>query len=115
MIYINYFVKMKKTVIYEWLYHSVFHHNGGNQKRSIAFAKNYINDKIAFDYVKTQYKNLNLKHIFEKNLIQSIKKQNVVESIQDTKMNNYKSTFCCQNIYNGNTKKCDQCKQNLKF
>lgn len=106
---------MKKTIIYEWLYNLTFHHNGGNQKQSVAFAKNYIDDKIALDYVKIQYNNLKSKHIFEKKLIQSIKKQNSVESIQDTKMTNYKSTFCCETIYNGNKKKCDHCKQNLKF
>ena len=106
---------MKKQVIYEWLYHLTFHHNGGNQKQSIAFAKNYIDDKIAFDYVKTQYKNLNLKHIFEQDIINSIKKQNSIEFTEDKKMRNYKNTFCCQTIYHGNKKKCDHCNQNLKF
>ena len=106
---------MKKTLIYEWLYHLVYHHNGGNQKQSVAFAKNYVDNVSAYNYVRSQYNNLKSKHIFEKNLIQSIKKQNVVESIQDTKMTNYKSTFCCETIYNGNKKKCDHCNQNLKF
>ena len=106
---------MKKQVIYEWLYHLTFHHNGGNQKQSIAFAKNYIDDKIALDYVKTQYKNLNLKHIFEQDVINSIKKQNSVKFTKDKKITNYKSTFCCETIYHGNKKKCDHCNQNLKF
>ena len=106
---------MKKQVIYEWLYHLTFHYNGGNQKQSIAFAKNYIDDKIALDYVKTQYKNLNLKHIFEQDVINSIKKQNSIEFVKDKKMRNYKSTFCCKTIYNGNKKICDYCNQNLKF
>tara|TARA_B100001121_G_C18673985_1_gene615335 strand:+ start:1194 stop:1514 length:321 start_codon:yes stop_codon:yes gene_type:complete len=106
---------MKKQVIYEWLYHLTFHHNGGNQKQSIAFAKNYIDDKIALDYVKTQYKNLNLKHIFEQDIINSIKKQNSIKFTKDKKMTNYKSTFCCETIYHGNKKKCDHCNQNLKF
>ena len=105
---------MKKQVIYEWLYHLTFHHNGGNQKQSIAFAKNYIDDKIALDYVKTQYKNLNLKHIFEQDIINSIKKQNSIKFTKDKKMTNYKSTFCCETIYHGNKKKCDHCNQNLK-
>ena len=106
---------MKKQIIYDWLYYLVFHHNGGNQKQSIAFAKNYIDDKIALDYVKTQYKNLNLKHIFEQDIINSIKKQNVIKFTEDKKMRNYKNTFCCQTIYHGNKKKCDHCNQNLKF
>ena len=106
---------MKKQVIYEWLYYLTFHHNGGNQKQSIAFAKNYIDDKIALDYVKTQYKNLNLKHIFEQDIINSIKKQNSIKFTKDKKMTNYKSTFCCETIYHGNKKKCDHCNQNLKF
>ena len=106
---------MKKQVIYDWLYHLVFHHNGGNQTKSIAFAKNYIDDKIALDYVKTQYKNLNLKHIFEQDVINSIKKQNSIEFTKDKKITNYKSTFCCETIYHGNKKKCDHCNQNLKF
>tara|TARA_B100002019_G_C20758933_1_gene352051 strand:- start:70 stop:390 length:321 start_codon:yes stop_codon:yes gene_type:complete len=106
---------MKKQIIYDWLYHLVFHHNGGNQKQSIAFAKNYIDDKIALDYVKTQYKNLNLKYIFEQDIINSIKKQNSIEFTEDKKMRNYKNTFCCQTIYHGNKKKCDHCNQNLKF
>ena len=106
---------MKKQIIYEWLYHLTFHHNGGNQKQSIAFAKNYIDDKIALDYVKTQYKNLNLKHIFEQDIINSIKKQNSIKFTEDKKMRNYKNTFCCQTIYHGNKKKCDHCNQNLKF
>ncbi len=106
---------MKKTLIYEWLYYLTFHHNGGNKKESAAFAKNYIDDVSAYNYVRSQYNNLNSKHIFEKKLIQSIRAQNSVKSIQDTKMTNYKSTFCCETIYNGNKKKCDHCKQNLKF
>lgn len=106
---------MKKQVIYDWLYHIVFHHNGGNKQKSIAFAKNYVDDKIAFDYVKTQYKNLNLKHIFEQDVIKSIKKQNTIEFTQDSKMKNYKSTFCCETTYHGNKKICDHCRQNLKF
>ena len=106
---------MKKTIIYEWLYNLTFHHNGGNQKQSIAFAKNYIDDKIALDYVKTQYNNLNLKHIFEQDVIKSIQAQNAIKIVRDKKMTNYKSTFCCETIYNGNKKKCDHCKQNLKF
>ena len=106
---------MKKTIIYEWLYNLTFHHNGGNQKQSIAFAKNYIDDKIALDYVKTQYNNLNLKHIFEQDVIKSIQAQNDIKITKDKKMTNYKSTFCCETIYNGNKKKCDHCKQNLKF
>ena len=106
---------MKKQIIYDWLYYLVFHHNGGNQKQSIAFAKNYIDDKIALDYVKTQYNNLNLKHIFEQDVIKSIKKQNSIEFTEDKKMRNYKNTFCCQTIYHGNKKKCDHCNQNLKF
>ena len=106
---------MKKTVIYEWLYNLIYHHNGGNKKQSVGFAKNYVDDKIALEYVKTQYKNLTLKHIFEQNMIHLIQQQTIVEFIKDIKMTNYKSTFCCQNIYNGNTKKCYQCNQNLKF
>ena len=106
---------MKKTIIYEWLYNLTFHHNGGNQKQSIAFAKNYIDDKIALDYVKTQYNNLNLKHIFEQDVIKSIQAQNDIKITKNKKMTNYKSTFCCETIYNGNKKKCDHCKQNLKF
>jgi len=106
---------MKKSIIYEWLYNLTFHHNGGNQKQSVAFAKNYIDNKIALDYVKTQYNNLNLKHIFEQDVIKSIQAQNAIKITRDKKMTNYKSTFCCETIYNGNKKKCDHCKQNLKF
>ena len=106
---------MKKTLIYEWLYYLTFHHNGGNQKQSAEFAINYVDNVSAYNYVRSQYNNLKTKHIFEKNLIQSIKKQYSIESIKDTKMRNYKSTFCCETIYNGNKKKCDNCKQNLKY
>jgi len=106
---------MKKQVIYDWLYHLVYHHNGGNKMQSNAFARNYVDDKIGFKYVKTQYNNLNLKHIFEQDVISSIKKQNAVTSIMDKKMTNYKSTFCCETVYNGNKKLCDHCRQNLKY
>ena len=53
--------------------------------------------------------------MFEKNTIESLKLQASIKYDCDNPFKNFKSTYCCNNFYNGNKKKCDICKLDLKF
>tara|TARA_B100001173_G_C15887983_1_gene504346 strand:- start:392 stop:619 length:228 start_codon:yes stop_codon:yes gene_type:complete len=70
---------MKKTLIYEWIYNISLHHNSRNIAHSTALAKKYTDNKIMYDYAKTQYDDLNLKYIFEQDMIKSLRKKNASE------------------------------------
>ena len=104
---------MKKK-IYEWLY-KLSLNNGLNEKESISFAQNYVDDKIALNMIKKQYINIKLKNNFENICIKSFNLQKKIKFKEDRKLINFKSTYCCKNIYNGNKKRCDLCNQLLKF
>ena len=97
---------MKKK-IEEWLFNFYMANNNYNKKGSLSFVKNYLDDKIAYNYIKKIYKNNILKKEFEENSIKSFNLQNNIKKENDKKINNNKSTYCCKNIYHGNKKKCD--------
>lgn len=105
---------MKKK-IEEWLLNFYMVNNNYNKKGGVSFVKNYLDDKIAYNYIKKIYKNNILKKEFEENSIKSFNLQNNIKKENDKKINNNKSTYCCKNIYRGNKKKCDICNNNLKF
>tara|TARA_Y100000741_G_scaffold85279_1_gene62796 strand:+ start:7049 stop:7273 length:225 start_codon:yes stop_codon:yes gene_type:complete len=69
---------MKKTLIYEWIYNISLHHNGRNIALSTALAKKYTN-KVIYDYAITQYNDLNLKYLFEQDMIKSLRNKNASE------------------------------------
>lgn len=103
-----------KSKIYDWLYHLALNNNL-TEKESKAFAQNYIDDKIGLNMIKKQYINKKLKKNFENICVKSFKLQKNVKFKKDTKLKNYKSSYCCENIYNGNKKYCDLCNRLLKF
>lgn len=70
---------MKKTLIYEWIYNISLHHNGRNIAHSTALAKKYTNNKVMYDYAITQYNDLNLKYLFEQDMIKSLRNKNASE------------------------------------
>ena len=53
--------------------------------------------------------------LFETTTINSLKLQASIKYNYDNPFKNFKSTYCCNNFYNGNKKKCDICKCDLKF
>ena len=99
---------MSKNNVHNWLINIVYK-NGLNKKQSLAFARNYTEDKTALQNITKLYNNHILKQEFEKNTINSLK------FTKDNPFTNFKSTYCCNNFYNGNKKKCDICKNDLKF
>ena len=105
---------MKKK-IEEWLFNFYIINNNYNKKEGLSFVKNYLDDKIAYNYIKIIYKNNILKKEFEENSKKSFNLQNNIKKENDNKINSNKSTYCCKNIYHGNKKKCDICNNNLKF
>ena len=66
---------MKKTLIYEWIYNISLHHNGRNIAHSNALAKKYTCNKIMYSYALTQFNDLNLKYLFEQDMIKSLRKK----------------------------------------
>ena len=103
-----------KNKIYNWLF-NLSSNNGFDKIQSIAFAQNYVDDKIALNMIKEQYINVELKEKFENMCIKSFKLQKKLIFEKDDKLINFKSTYCCENIYNGNKKKCDLCNHSLKY
>ena len=103
---------MKKK-IYIWLYKLALN-NKLKKNQAKSFAKNYIDDIFIFNIIKKQYIDKNLKKNFENICTKSFKLQNNLKITKDIKLKNYKSTYCCKNIYNGNKKKCDICNRLLK-
>ena len=99
---------MSKNNVHNWLINIVYK-NCLNKKQSLAFARNYTEDKTALQNITKLYNNHILKQEFEKNTINSLK------FTKDNPFTNFKSTYCCNNFYNGNKKKCDICKNDLKF
>ena len=100
--------------IYTWLF-NMGCKNGLNRKQSLAFARNYIEDKIALKDIKRRFRINVLKKDFERMTINSLQLQSLLKYDYDNSFKNFKSTQCCNNFYNGNKKKCDICKQDLKF
>tara|TARA_Y100000816_G_C26096308_1_gene580297 strand:- start:1920 stop:2237 length:318 start_codon:yes stop_codon:yes gene_type:complete len=105
---------MSKSNVHNWLLNIVYK-NGLNKKQSLAFARNYTEDKTALKDITKRYNNHILKQEFEKNTINSLKLQLSLKFTKDNPFTNFKSTYCCNNFYNGNKKKCDICKNDLKF
>ena len=103
-----------KSKIYDWLYNLALN-NDLTEKKAKAFAQNYIDDKIGLNMIKKQYINKELKKKFENICVKSFKLQKNVNFTKDTKLKNYKSSYCCENIYNGNKIYCDLCNRLLKF
>jgi len=105
---------MLKDKVYTWLFNLTYK-NGLSRKHAQAFARNYTYDKTALKDISRRFKNINLKNEFEKNTIESLKLQASIKYDCDNPFKNFKSTYCCNNFYNGNKKKCDICKLDLKF
>ena len=109
-----YNIKMVKQDIYSWLFNMGFK-NGLNRKQAMAFARNYTEDKTALKDMKRRFRINVLKEDFERTTINSLQLQSLLKSDNDNSFKNFKSTYCCSNFYNGNKKKCDICKRDLKF
>jgi len=105
---------MTKDKIYNWLF-NIGYKNGLNKKYAQAFARNYTDDTTALKDMKRRFKNNILKNEFETTTINSLKLQASIKYNYDNPFKNFKSTYCCNNFYNGNKKKCDICKLDLKF
>jgi len=105
---------MTKDKIYNWLF-NIGYKNGLSRKQSIAFARNYIEDEIALKDMKRRFIINILKEDFERTTINSLQLQSLLKYDYDNPFKNFKSTQCCSNFYNGNKKKCDICKRDLKF
>lgn len=103
-----------KSDVYTWLF-NIIHKNGLNKKKALAFARNYTEDKTALKDITRRFKNHVLKKQFEKIIYDSLQLQSSLEYTLDSSFKNFKSTYCCNNFYNGNKKKCDICKHHLKF
>ena len=103
-----------KSKIYDWLY-TLGINNDLTERESKAFARNYIDDKVGLNMIKKQYINKELRKKFENICVKSFKLQKSVTFTKDSKLKNYKSSYCCENVYNGNKKKCDLCNRLLKF
>lgn len=105
---------MIKNEVYTWLYNIVYKKRL-NKKEAIAFARNYTEDKTALKDIKRRFKNHILKKQFENTVLDSLQLQQSVKFEKDNIFKNFKSTYCCNNFYNGNKKKCDICNNDLKF
>jgi hypothetical protein len=105
---------MTKDKIYNWLF-TIGYKNGLNKRHAQAFARNYTEDKTALKDMKRRFKINVLKEDFERTTINSLQLQSLLKYDYDNPFKNFKSTKCCNNFYNGNKKKCDICKRDLKF
>lgn len=103
-----------KNEVYAWLFNIVYK-NGLNKKEARIFAINYTEDKTGLKDIIRRFKNHVLKKQFENIVLDSLQLQKSVKSEKDNIFKNFKSTYCCSNFYNGNKKKCDICKCDLKY
>ena len=107
---------VKKTSISLWFKNIVQPYM--NSKEIKTFLIHYIDDNVAYDYLKKLYIDKEKKNNFEKYLIECFTKKTNICFKQDTytkKTLQNKGTFCCNTNYRGNKKKCNICGQNLKF
>jgi len=73
---------MKKNIIYQWIYNISQHYNGRNIANSTALAKKYTNNEIMYNYAITQYSDLNLKYLFEQDMIKALREKTNSEIIK---------------------------------